>query len=567
MFGFLTPPAKDETDPLVSARAVSAWLRHLPTQDVIARQHHVMRVFDGMRQSSRPTDLNRVAAIQFLDTALGADRRQLVKQYVENIDRSTRVADRGWQAAQEMSQGFVYAYQTALERALAEGSNPRWKQLIPQVFARLLHYHGTDAKLRAFRHERWIPAKWTNLHQLYAKAIELGVARVAAALPSAGPGAMQWSTEQEYVYALLIQQLNMGSLSPSEIDWASAQMRAWSRKLEFEAVPRTSEGFYVDLASKRGLVRRTGNESGPTLHFLDTTPLADQLERAMHALRQADIGEPGAAAAFNQQRVVILEKVRPVVAPNLHGDLRRSPRTPVTVAAKVRVGLARICIELTPREIVEPANDADAGNEQIEVFAVADSPRARQHHHVPDEHDSLTASIAPVGDQAWQVKDRSVAGLRISASGGIGQSLVLGALVAIRQADAEWVLGAVRRLNKVSNDEVEAGVSIIADRIVPITVHARRAAKEDLGMVVNGVDVSMMGSRFDALYLPPPSRPEKPLTVKTLIVPTSEYADGRNLILTTGHSVYTIALRHLVEQRADWSWAAFQIIDKKPTDY
>ncbi len=51
---------------------------------------------------------------------LGADRRQLVKQYVENIDRSARVADRGWQAAQEMSQGFVYAYQTALERALAE---------------------------------------------------------------------------------------------------------------------------------------------------------------------------------------------------------------------------------------------------------------------------------------------------------------------------------------------------------------------------------------------------------------------------------------------------------------
>ena len=334
MFGFLTPQAKDDTDPLVSARSVSAWLRHLPTQDVIARQHHVMRIFDGMRQSSRPTDFHRVAAIQFLDTALGTDRRQLVKQYVENIDRSARVADRGWQAAQEMSQGFVYAYQTVLERALAEHSNPRWKAIIPQVFARLLHYHGTDAKLRAFRHERWIPAKWTNLHQLYARAIELSVARVAVALPSAGPGAMQWSTEQEYVYALIIQQLNMGSLSPAEIDWASAQMRAWGRKLAFEAVPRSSEGFYVDLASKRGLVRRTGNESGPTLHFLDTTPLADQLERAMHSLRQADIGEPGAAAAVNQQRIGILEKVRPVVAPNLHGDLRRSQRTPITVAAK-----------------------------------------------------------------------------------------------------------------------------------------------------------------------------------------------------------------------------------------
>jgi len=565
MFGFLTPQTKDDADPLVSARTVSSWLRHLPTQDVIARQHNVMRVFDGMRQSSRPMDLNRITAIQFLDTALGADRRQLVKQYVESIDRAARAADRAWQAAQEMSQGFVYAYQTALERALPEGTNPRWKAVIPQLFARLLHYHGTDAKLRVFRHERWIPAKWSNLHQLYARALELGIARVPVALASAGPGAMQWSTEQEYIYALLIQQLNMGSLSPVETDWASAQMRAWGRKLEFEAIPRSTEGFYVDLASKRGLARRTGGEAGPTVHFLDTTPLADQLERSIHALRQADIGEPGTAAALSQQRIGVLEKVRPVVAPNLYGDLRRAPRTPITVAAKVRVGLARICVELTPKTVVEPANDPDAGNEQIEVFAVADRARIR---HVPHEHDSLSASIVPVSDPAWQIKDRSVAGLRIAAAGGIGQSLVLGALVAVRQSDAnDWVLGAVRRLNKVSNDEVEAGVSIIADKIVPITVHAKRVTQDDLGMVVNGVDVSVMGTRFDALYLPAPSRPERPLTVKTLIVPTSEYADGRNLILTTGHSVYTIALRHLVEQRAEWSWAAFQIIDKKPTDF
>jgi hypothetical protein len=260
MFGFLTAPTKDDADPLISARSVSTWLRQLPTQDVIARQHQVMRVFDGMRQSARPVDHNRVAAIQFLDTALGADRRQLVKQYVENLDRSSRVADRGWQAAQEMSQGFVYAYQTSLERALADTSNPRWKPIIPQLFARLLHYHGTDAKLRAFRHERWIPAKWTNLHQLYARAVELGVAEVTVALPSAGPGAMQWSTEQEYIYALLIQQLNMGSLSPAEIDWASAQVRAWGRKLEFETVPaRRRASTSISRASAGSCAGRATN--------------------------------------------------------------------------------------------------------------------------------------------------------------------------------------------------------------------------------------------------------------------------------------------------------------------
>ncbi|HET7031767.1 MAG TPA: hypothetical protein VFJ48_01485, partial [Casimicrobiaceae bacterium] len=470
MFGFLTSPTKEDADPLQAPRVVSSWLRHLPTLDVMQRQHRVMGIFDEMRQSRRPIDVNRVSAVQFLDSALGSDRRQMIKQYVDNVERAARVADRAWQAAQELSQGFVYAYQVSLDKALAETGNPRWKSLLPQIFARLLHYHGTDAKLRVFRHERWIPAKWTGLHQLYARAAELGVDQVAVSLPSSGTAAMQWSAEQEYTYVLLIQQLNTGNLSPTEIDWASAQLRAWGRKLEFETLPRTTEGFYVDLTSKRGLIRRAGGESGPMLRYLDTTPLFDQLERAIHALRQTEIGEPGNGAVVTMQRIGVLEKIRPVVAPNLHGDLRRSPRMPVTVAAKVRVGLARICAELAPRDTPEPANDPDAGSEQIEVFAVADSPRAKP--RVADENDSLAVSIGSFADPGWQVKDRSVAGLRIAASGGIGQSLVLGALVAVRQSDAgEWVLGAVRRLNKVSNEEVEAGVSIIAERIVPITVH------------------------------------------------------------------------------------------------
>ena len=167
----------------------------------------------------------------------------------------------------------------------------------------------------------------------------------------------------------------------------------------------------------------------------------------------------------------------------------------MTVAAKVRVGLGRICRDLAARDANESANDSNAGAEQIEVYAV-DGPRAKR--PAASEHDSLAASISSFSDPMWQVKDRSVAGLRIAASGGIGQSLALGALVAVRQSDiTDWVLGVVRRLNKVSNDEVEAGVSIIAERLVPVVLHAKREAKEDLGIIVNGIDVSTMGARFD----------------------------------------------------------------------
>lgn len=560
MFGFLTSGAKEIADPLISPKAASAWLRQLPPLDVIGRQQHVMGALDAMRQSRRPVDPARAQAVQFLDAALGADRRQLIKQYVENYDAAPRLSERIWQAIYDLSQGFIFAYQTALEASLAAEKNPRWKGISPVLFARLLHYYGTDAKLRVFRFERWIPGKWMELHRTYLRASELGQDRVPAVLAAAGSNATHWSAEQEYIYVLLVHQLNTGNMTPPELDWAMSQLRAWSRRLELDAVPRSPEGFFVDVAGKTGLGRRTGNDSGSMLRYLDTTPLAEALERAIVALRQAEATDHGPAATINQSRIAILEKVAPSVAPNLNAELRRDPRIACTVAAKVRIGLPRICHELT-QDV--HSTESPVAAEQIEVFAVANGPGGRR--RLPDEHDSLAASLSSFSDPMWQVKDRSVAGLRIAASGGIGQALTLGALVAVRQSDlSDWVVGVVRRLNKVSNDEVEAGMSIIADRLVAVTLHALRQPQDDAAFTVDGIDVSTMGARFHGLYLPPPSRPDKPLTVKTLIVPTQEYSEGRNVILTTGRSVYTVALRHLVEQRADWSWAAIQIVDKKP---
>ena len=562
MFGFLTPGTKEALDPLASPKSVAAWLRQLPALDVIGRQQQVMRAFEAMKASRRPCDISRVQAIEYLDAALGADRRQLTKQYVENYDSAPKLAERIWQSIYDLSQGFIYAYQTALEETVRQSGNARWKPLAPLLFARLTHYYGTDAKLRVFRFERWIPGKWVELHRTYLRAAELGLDRVAATLGSGGQNTTPWTIEQEYIYVLLIHQLNTGNMSPPQLDWATAQLRAWSRRLQIDAVPRSLEGFFVDIAGRSGLGRRTGNDSGSMLRYLDTTPLTEQLDRAIAALRQVEATDQGPAAQINQQRIAILEKVAPALAPNLNAEMRRDRRVECAITATVRIGLSRICQELNQKDNGIVLAEAGSLHEQIEVFAVADGSRPQR--RAPDEHDSLAMSLSSFSDPMWQVRDRSVAGLRIAASGGIGQSLALGALVAVRQSDvSDWVLGVVRRMSKVSTDEVEAGMSIIADRMVSVTLHAVRQPKDDMGFIVDGIDISTMGARFHGLYLPPPSRPDKPLSVKTLIIPTQEYSEGRNVILTTGRSVYTVALRHLVEQRAEWSWAAIQIVEKK----
>ena len=42
MFGFLTPQGKDSADPLQNAKTAAAWLRQLPSLDVIGRQQNVI---------------------------------------------------------------------------------------------------------------------------------------------------------------------------------------------------------------------------------------------------------------------------------------------------------------------------------------------------------------------------------------------------------------------------------------------------------------------------------------------------------------------------------------------
>ena len=561
MFAFLAPSARDTVDPIVSVKSTAAWLRELPSLDVLARQQLVMRALDAMRQSRRPIDLSRAQALQYLDAALGADRRQLFRQYVESLESTPKVADRIWQASLDLAQAFIGAYQTVLETALAPSAYGRWKAHVPVLFARLLHYYGSDAKLRVCRHERWIPAKWSELHQAYLRACELGIDRVPTSLGATAGNGTQWTVEQEYVFTLLVHQLNSGNLTPANLDWAATQIRGWSRKLELVAIPKTMEGFFVDAGGRNGLVRRTGQDAGAMLRYLDTTALASHLDRTITALRHSEETDQGPVGPINQQHAMILEKSRAAIAPNLNADMRRDPRSSCAVAARVHVGLARIQQELNKPQQAEPTEEP-AANEAIEVYAVTGPSRAKP--RVRDETDTLSPTLSTLSDPTWEVRDRSVAGLRICAGAGVGQTLTLGALVAVRQNDvSRWLLGVVRRVNKLSQDEVEAGVSLIAERVVAVSLHAKREVKQGLGIVVNGFDSSTLGPRFDGLYLPPPSRPDKPLLVKTVVVPTPEYSEGRKLMLMTGHSIYTIALRQLVEQRADWSWAAIQIIEKQ----
>ena len=150
---------------------------------------------------------------------------------------------------------------------------------------------------------------------------------------------------------------------------------AGSRSTPCRGRPRDSSST---SPGKQGLVRRTGNDSGSMLRYLDTTPIAEQLERAMHALRQSEADRPGPAgadqpAAHRRSWKRCARRSRRTSTPTCAAIRGWRCRWP----ARVRVGLVADLPRPRGegRSTTPPIRD---GGEQIEVYAVADAPRVRR---------------------------------------------------------------------------------------------------------------------------------------------------------------------------------------------
>jgi hypothetical protein len=220
MFGFLTSGTKDTVDPLVSVRSVSQWLRSLPVQDVIGRQQLVLGAFEMLRQPRKAIDPPRVQAVLFLDAALGADRRQLVKQYVENADSGTQLSQRIWQAAFDLAQGYIGVYQQARAGSRAVNRQSALEQLLPYCSPGSPTISAPTPSCASSL--RLDSIKWVEFHSIYMRAVELERPRADGARARSQHNAVDGGAG---ILRASRHQLNTGNMSPTELDWRCTDPR------------------------------------------------------------------------------------------------------------------------------------------------------------------------------------------------------------------------------------------------------------------------------------------------------------------------------------------------------
>jgi hypothetical protein len=550
MFGF----GRSTKDPLADRKSVERWFASFPSSDPLNLHSAILTELGALAERTSPRAPGRLEAMFRLDTLSEPLRASMTTQYLEHGNRSTRVESQLWQALFDHTQAFLLCYQAFGRDYSSRAQSNRWQSLLPELLARQIMHAGVDAKIRLYRYEQWIPARWTELNALFQTACTAQVERVPV---ETLPDGVLTTVEQEYLRVLLLHIMNAGNLSPRHVQWVAEQLAEWCAPLRLNIEPPTVSSFYVDLADRTGLRRRPPHPLEGRVLFLDTRPLHAVLMQNVFMLEQKVRNDPlSERTPRRAEQLSLLTKLASQVDPEFRPVARRGERQTASGSVDAIVGFSKISGFLRDEEVGPLADSRNPGSygETMEI-ATFGHMRNENARAMEVSRRRLASYAAPGG--GWEVRDVSQTGYRMVAPMSIINTVTLGTLAAIRaQGQPLWTLGIVRRMKRLTAERAEIGLQVIAHNLTGVELSSPKRGEADYS--VDGEAPTVSGRRFHGLFLSLRKR-SGDAPIQTLIVPAGEYQPGKRLYMSVGNSsAQSIAFGRLLEQQPDWIWATVE---------
>jgi hypothetical protein len=553
MFGF----GKSIKDPLADAKTAERWLSTFPANDPLAAHSAILTELGALSERNAHRAPSRLEAVFRLDVQSEALRRTLTSQYHEHGTRSSRVESQLWQAMFDLTQGFLLCYQAFAREVSDHAQSNRWRALLPELIARQIIHHGLDAKIRLYRYEQWIPARWSELHSLFQIACSIELERQPIAVLADGT---LTTIEQEYLRVLLLQLMNAGNLSARHVEWVAEQLSEWCAPLRLNVESSTATSFYVDLGARSGLKRRAPGPLEGRVLFLDTRPLHAMLMQNVVMLEQKVRSDPLSDRTLRRtEQLNLMTKLAAQVDPEFRPVPRRGERINASGAVDAIVGFTKIAGYLHDEEVHPLAEKRHrTGNFDDSIELATFGHMRNENARVQEVARRLLAAYAAPGG-AWDIRDVSHTGYRLVAPMSVINSVTLGTLAAIRaHGQPLWTLGIVRRMKRLTSERAEIGLQVIANNLVGVELFEQKRGDADYS--VDGVVPTVSGRRFPGLFLSLRRR-DSEATIQTLIVPAGEYQPGKRMQMRVARVAQQIAFGRLLEQQPEWIWATIESQD------
>jgi hypothetical protein len=553
MFGF----RRSTKDPLSDVRSATRWLSTLPGGDTLGVHNSLIAELDRVTGPTIAHTPQRLRAVFHIDAETATQRKALVDQYVEHASRSSRIENQLWSALFGAAQSFLAAYQSFQREIDDQPQSARWRELLPELVCRQIVHLALDARVRLFRYEQWIPAKWGELHALMTLACSQQIERQVVTLADTSTTTI----EHEYLRAIVLQLMNAGSLTPRQVEYIWSELDDWCAPLRLTLEPTAATTFYVDLNKREGLRRRKPGPLESRVLFLDTRPLHAVMTQHLVTLEQKIKAEPlSPRTARRSEQLALFTKLAAQVDPEFKPLARRGERIATSGNVDAIVGFQKIASYFKeearqPIELTDSTGESFDSTMDIAVFGrIRDEPTRKREI----ARRRIGAHAAPGGP--WEAKDVSQTGFKLVAPIQVANAVTLGTLVAIHpHGQPRWTLGIIRRMKRTSADRAEIGLAIIADTIAYVdAIEQRKRGPDDYS--IDGEGTTINGRRFAALLLSLRSRDGEPM-VQSLIVPGVEYQSGRRYQMSTEKAQYRVRFGRLIEHQPDWVWTAIEPLE------
>jgi len=551
MFGF----SKTIKDPLADPKTVDRWFASHPPGDPLAVHAELMSALGAIAERGRSRTPAHLAAVFRADLVATGLRESLTAQYIEHANRSSRIEHQLWSALFDLSQAFLQSYAAFMQDVGEHAQSNKWQAMLPELIERQMVHLGHEAKIRLYRYEQWIPAKWAELHTLFSLACSRQIERRPVTEGRTRPSTI----EHAYLEVLVLQLMNSGNLTARHLEWVANELDEWCAPLRLTLEASTVTAFYVDLGSREGLRRRTPAPLEGRVLFLDTRPLHAMLTQNIVTIEQKIRHQPlSEKTPRRNEQLGLLTKLASQVDPEYRPFARRGERQAAVGVVDAIVGFSRITGFLREEER-DPLPMVDTGTSYGGTMELAVFGRVRNEE---DRRRDLARrrllNWAPTGGP-WDIKDISQTGFRLIAPMSAAGAVTLNTLAAIRpHGQTSWAIGIVRRMKRLTSERAEIGLQVIANTLVSVDLFEQKRGNADYS--VDGEPTTLNGRAFHGLFLALRKR-EGDTAVQSLIVPAAEYQPTRRFRLATTKTSTPVRFGRLIEQQGEWVWAAVEPLE------
>ena len=425
--------------PLADPRELRQIINELPVDNAFKALDEVAGWFESLLAvDDFPAD-RFYEAVRLLDDAAQPSLRRLAKDYLHFPRLSRTEEKRLW----SMNYGFWTLLAAAYERCLAlfeqkgKGTD-LLKTALPVICTRQIAALAAQLKWEQFHYGPVAAEIWRRIGRALLIAEEHGVANKQVAL---GNQAGLSSPVQEYLKGMVFQAASMGSLLPLEIELAERLIAHFLAGFVMTREAMPDSVYWVDLSLAQPPLR-----------------LAQMPERALPTQR---FFKPGKAHADLEA---------------LLAELERGGEMP----AEINLGA-----QYAPKTVIPPLRHL--------VTYLAPIPPQRKHdrhrvkHRMSVLNGLVNAYVAFSGEfggrpaglqmESWVVENVSRGGFGAIVSDIPADWLKVGALLAIQPDGGEnWLLGVVRRYQRITETEARVGIEALARQAVAVEVKVRTAS-------------------------------------------------------------------------------------------